>query len=103
MTFPLGWIPGLVMYVVGAISSLSTSHMVPNASVLPDPKLTPGVTDQSVTQDNIDTTPCVPGYSKTKRPPVSYTNLIKRQAMVARGYADQNPRDFELDHLISIE
>src|SRR5690242_17427199 len=41
-------------------------------AVLPDPNCTPGVTNPDVTQDNLDSTICARGYTKTIRPPVSY-------------------------------
>lgn len=37
------------------------------------------------------------------RPPVSYTNKLKMQQITAYGYTDKNPRDYEEDHLISLE
>jgi hypothetical protein len=46
---------------------------------LPNPALTPGATNPDVTQDTISTTICVPGWTKTVRPPISYTNPLKRR------------------------
>jgi hypothetical protein len=37
-----------------------------------------GVWNREVTQNNIQDTICVPGWTKTVRPPVSYTNAVKR-------------------------
>jgi hypothetical protein len=70
---------------------------------LPDPKLTPGRTDPRVTQANIDVTICVPGYSQTVRPPVSYTNKLKRMQIDQYGFVDKDSHNYEEDHLISIE
>jgi len=70
---------------------------------LPDPSCTPGAIDVKVTQDNIDQTICAKGYTKTVRPPVSYTNKLKRQQIEDYGYADKNLKDYEEDHLISLE
>lgn len=72
-------------------------------SPLPNALQTPGVPDPKVTQDNIDKTICVPGYSKKVRPPVRVTSKIKKTVMRLYGYAGMDPRDFELDHLESIE
>ena len=44
---------------------------------LPIRALTPGAIDPVVTQKNIGSTICVVGYTKTVRPPVSYTNALK--------------------------
>jgi hypothetical protein len=51
----------------------------------------------------IATTICRSGYTKTIRPPASYTGALKRQQIVAYGYADTNPGDYEEDHLIALE
>jgi len=69
---------------------------------LPDPKCTPGVTNPSVTQANIQTTICSPGYTRTIRPPLSYTNPLKIKLMAS--YGDTGAaRDYELDHYIALE
>jgi hypothetical protein len=73
--------------------------------VLPDPQRTPGATNPAVTQDNIDSTICVPGWTDTVRPPSSYTTAVKARQL-ASGYAyhgDTSTADYEEDHLISLE
>jgi hypothetical protein len=45
---------------------------------------------------------CTAGYTKTIRPPVGYTDALKRQQLAEFGYADRNPADFEEDHLIPL-
>ena len=72
-------------------------------AVIPDSSCTPGVTNPDVTQDNIDQTICVSGFTKTIRPPVSYTNNLKREQIHAYGFLDTNMKDYEEDHLISLE
>jgi hypothetical protein len=71
--------------------------------VLPDSLCTPGAIDPKVTQDSIYQTICVKGYTATVRPPVSYTNKLKLQQITDYGYADRNPKNYEEDHLISLE
>ncbi len=73
------------------------------AGYLPDNKLTPGVDNPLVTQDNIKSTICVSGWTKTVRPSTSYTNKIKKQKMIEQGLQGQKMSDFELDHDKSIE
>jgi hypothetical protein len=73
------------------------------ASDLPDSVLTPGAVDPGITQDNIQSTICVKGYTKTVRPPASYTNKLKKQQIREYGYDDANPKHYEEDHLISLE
>lgn len=72
------------------------------AGPLPDSSCTPGATDPHVTQDNVQTTICLPGYTKTVRPAVSVTSKIKRERMAAYGFKGA-PLRYELDHLISLE
>jgi len=71
-------------------------------NILPDPKCTPGAIDPRVTQDNIDSTICVSGYTKTVRPSTSVTGPIKLQVMQEYGFTDSTS-NYELDHLIPLE
>jgi hypothetical protein len=70
---------------------------------LPDLKCTSGALNPSVRQDTIRQTICTPGWTKTIRPPVSYTNQLKRQGIADYGYADTNPADYEEDHFLPLE
>jgi hypothetical protein len=79
-------------------ASCSTSYLP-----LPDPSCTPGVTNPDVTQDTIDQTICVSGWTSTIRPPTSYTNPLKVKQIAAYGYADTSTADYEEDHLIPLE
>lgn len=45
---------------------------------------------------------CVPGYTQTVRPAVSYTNKLKHQQMLSR-HLDGQPKDYELDHRVPLE
>lgn len=72
-----------------------------DGGILPDPSCTPGVADPHVTQANIHTTICIPGYSKTVRPPVSLTDSWKSDDKRREGYPANAVG--EEDHLISIE
>jgi hypothetical protein len=69
---------------------------------LPDLKCTPGATNPSITQNNIKDTICIPGYTKTVRPSVSYIAPLKRKLMHSYGFTD-SPSNYELDHLIARE
>jgi hypothetical protein len=60
------------------------------------------VTNPAVTQANINQTICVSGWTKTIRPPVSYTNKLKLKQMKELGLTGE-PRDYEEDHHISLE
>ena len=71
--------------------------------VMPDPRCTPGAVNPAVTQQNIHRTICVPGYTETIRPSESITEPEKLASMAAYGYTGRSPRDFEYDHLVSLE
>lgn len=72
------------------------------ASDLPDPSRTPGAINLEVNQENIHTTICVKGYTKTIRPPAHFTNKLKKRQIREYGYADTNPKHYEEDHLIAL-
>lgn len=69
---------------------------------LPDSKCTPGSTNLDVTQANIKNTICKPGYAKSVRPPLSYTEPLKKKLMKSYGFKDSLSK-YELDHLIPLE
>lgn len=71
--------------------------------LLPDKNCTPGAIDPRVTQENIQQTICVSGYSGKVRPPVSYTNKLKIQQIKEYGYTDTTLANYEEDHLISLQ
>jgi hypothetical protein len=62
---------------------------------------TPGAVSPNVSQNNIDTTICLPGYSRSIRPPYSVTGPLKRELMRSR-HPLENTQDFELDHLVPL-
>jgi hypothetical protein len=69
---------------------------------LPNPSITQGAINTNITQENIQSTVCVKGYTKTVRPPAYYTNRLKKSQLREYGYADQNPEHYEEDHLIPL-
>lgn len=72
------------------------------AAPLPDPGCTPGALNPAVTQATLGRTICVPGWTRTVRPPSSVTGPEKLASMQA--YGDAGPaRAYEYDHLVSLE
>ena len=64
--------------------------------------LTPGVLNPAVTQATVGSTICRSGWTRTVRPPVSYTNDLKRKGL--RQYRLRGPPSaYQEDHLISLE
>ena len=84
------------------VAVLALTAVPSRAGDLPDPQLTPGVINSDITQENIRTTICVKGWTKSIRPPASYTNRLKKQQIRQYGYEDRNPKDYEEDHLIPL-
>ena len=76
------------------------------APVLPNAQVTPGTINPAVTQANIGETICVLGYTKTIRPPSSYTTALKKSQLRTLPYSSYGSTDtklFEEDHLIPLE
>ncbi len=70
---------------------------------LPDPRCTPGVADQAVTQQNLHATVCRKGgYTRTVRPPRAVTDAAKEKLLAAYGIARSHTREYELDHLLDL-
>jgi len=72
------------------------------ASDLPNPQLTPGAIDPYITQQNIQQTVRIHGYTLTIRPPAHYTNKLKKRQIREYGYEDRNPKHYEEDHFIAL-
>jgi hypothetical protein len=71
-------------------------------AVVADPVRNPGVLNPAVTQSTIRATICRRGWTRTVRPPVDYTNALKRKQM--RTYDEHGPPSaYQEDHLISLE
>jgi hypothetical protein len=65
-------------------------------------QLTPGVLNPDVTPATLTSTICRHGWTRTIRPPVSYTNDLKLKQM--RDYGRRgSPSAYQEDHLISLE
>jgi hypothetical protein len=67
-----------------------------------NPTLTPGALNPDVTQATIRSTICVLGWTKTVRPPSSYTHALELRQL--RQYGESGPTsNFQEDHFISLE
>jgi len=69
---------------------------------LPDPRCTPGAIAPQVTQSNIGSTICSPGFTSTIRPPESVTEPEKVASAATYGYTG-SLHVAEYDHLVSLE
>ena len=92
----------LVTAVVSAVALLTATPLLASGLILPKHSLTPGVRNPDVLQSTIGTTICVSGWTKTIRPPASYTDALKVQQMT-QYHESGSPSDYEEDHLIPLE
>src|SRR6266542_3816982 len=94
----------LLIALLGVVGALpAAAFALAGATALILPTHTPGARYYKVTQATIASTICVKGWTKTIRPPASYTTALKKQQLAAWNYVDQNPRHYEEDHLVSLE
>jgi hypothetical protein len=82
------------------LSTVSASGARAQSS-LPDVPTTPGAINPTVTQKTIAETICVRGWTQMVRPPVGYTEELKRQQIAAFGYHDRRLSHYEEDRLLS--
>ena len=67
-------------------------------SSLPDASATPGAIYAAVTQKTI----CIRGWTHIVRPPLGYTEELKRKQIAVFGYHDRRLSHYEEDHLIPL-
>ena len=80
------------------MTRVGPSYLYPNHAVAP------GVVNPDITQVNIGQTICNSQWStKSIRPPVSYTNNLKKQQLAAAHASDKDLSHWEEDHLVSLE
>ena len=95
-----------LLITLSMVFAQNGAHAGAVGPVLPNAKVTPGAINPSVTQSNIGSTICVIGFTKTIRPPLSYTTGLKRSQLRTLPYSAFGSTDtklFEEDHLIPLE
>ncbi len=88
--------------LVLAVALFAPRHSNSRGPYPADPVRSPGVLNPVVTQATIDSTICTRGWTRTIRPPTSYTNELKRRQMRQYGVGG-SLSDYQEDHLISLE
>lgn len=84
-----------------ALLSLLAGAAASSTLLLPRAEHATGFRNPEVRQGNLATTVCKAGYSGTIRPPVFYTNVVKREE--PRYYKlPGKVSDYQLDHLLSL-
>jgi hypothetical protein len=88
--------------VLLAVAAFGVPHRPGGPVLRADAVRTPGVINPDVTQANIHETICVRGWTRTIRPPTSYTSELKLRQMREYGVGG-SPSEYQEDHLISLE
>jgi hypothetical protein len=86
----------------GSTSAVTTAGKCVSRAGLPDLRCTPSALNRDVRQSNIEATICVSGWTRTVRPPTSYTNKLKVRGIEQYGFADKTLGDYEEDHLVPL-
>lgn len=86
---------------VPASSEYGNSARVGHSSLYP-PSNTSGSVDPRVTQDNIFSTICVSGYTRSVRPPHKVSEHIKERLM-SQLQLPGDVSDYQLDHVVPLE
>jgi len=96
-----------IAFLLAAAAAVATA--LPRCSGAPHTRvvraswsMTPGVLNAAVTQATIASTICRHGWTRTVRPPVSYTNALKQRGLRQYGLRGP-PSAYQEDHLISLE
>jgi hypothetical protein len=97
----LAFLAAAVAALVVAGARLGRRHAVAPAVVASWAR-TPGALNRDVTQATIGSTICRRGWTRTVRPPVSFTNALKLRQLSEYGLRGP-PSHFQEDHLISLE
>lgn len=98
------YLPFVLAVLVAAllVSVLLPRHNGRSGVVRANPALTPGALNPDVTQATIGSTICVQGWTKTVRPPSSYTHALELRQLPQ--YGESGPTsNFQEDHFISLE
>lgn len=97
-----------IMALLGCLAVLGDAGAQPNAD-LPDHERTPGFSDPAITETTYRQILCRDENGNKlhttdeRRPSSAYTTGLKKKQLSSWGYADKNLRDYEEDHLVSLE
>jgi hypothetical protein len=97
----------LILLLVAIVALFLLVHALRRGSGAPAfyaarPALTPGALNPDVTQATIRQTICTRGWTKTVRPPTSFTSALKLVQIRRYGFTG-GPVDYQEDHFISLE
>jgi hypothetical protein len=85
------------------MASLGMKHALVAMLAIVGPALAEDLpVNPAVTQETIGQTICVPGWTKTVRPPYTVSNAIKLEKLRAIGLTEADKSRFQLDHRIPL-
>jgi hypothetical protein len=91
---------GVALALLALVLRIEQQRSAP--AVAADPIRTPGVLNPDVTQASIAATICMHGWTRTIRPPTTYTDALKRKQL--REYGLAGPLSgYQEDHLLRLE
>jgi hypothetical protein len=97
----------LIVVAAAVVTVVLVVHVLRGGSTGPvlyaaRPALTPGALNPDVTQATISNTICSRGWTRTVRPPSSFTSALKLVQISQYGFAG-GAADYQEDHFISLE
>lgn len=87
---------------IGILGACATPPTLPPAPNLAQPAYPPGALNPDVTQETIQRTICVKGWTPTVRPSPLYTNGVKKKLLREQGIPVTEIGNYELDHYIPL-
>jgi hypothetical protein len=72
------------------------------AGELPDRKVTPGSANAAISEEQYRAQCHAKGWTRLYRPPVSFTNSLKKLQMKQYGYPLARTPDYEEDHVVPL-
>jgi hypothetical protein len=88
-----------VLFMATLVGCWSTAG---RAGELPDRKLSPGTINAAISEQEYQAQCHAKGWTRLYRPPVSFTNSLKRLQMKEHGYPLASTRDYEEDHVVPL-
>ena len=90
-------IPALILAVL-----VTGLDIAADAGELPDRQLTPGAINSAISEQQYRAQCHTKGWTRLYRPPVGFTNSLKKLQMKEYGYPLADLRDYEEDHLVPL-
>jgi len=84
------------------VTLFASSNACVRAGELPDRQLTPGTINTAISEQQYRAQCHTKGWTRPYRPPVGFTNSLKRLQMEKYGHPLADIRDYEEDHLVPL-